>query len=476
MVTQYGVITTIDSSRAVAVPPTSPIIGGLVGTAVAPVQGANVSAPGTLPEVNTPVFIASLADAYRKGIGLGSLLTAMELIYAQVRANLVVIRTVDITTAPASIPFFSLAGETLGFKANWLAAPGLTIYQRAALPTITFTGGNGSGATAETTEADLNATGGIASVNVTAGGVGYTSAPAVAVTDPDGNGSGAALTAVVSAGSVTGVTVTTAGTDYGTGSIGPVSDPNDVMTALQTEAEHEGVLFVADGLYTSLADFEDWLDNNPRDRSINVPNRVLSGSTPVPASGAVLGAILRNEAENEVGLELPSRHVFRVRTNPSNKVVRGIQGVVPHYSFSDRYQSNAANMLRSANATVITYKEGQWKLWGSDTRTALTPAGAPDPLADISVRRVVEQLEDDLDYEFSFFEDEPQTSALVESVVERGNSVANAYANAGLLDSGTSALDEDTTNLNTGDIGVITEIRVAGVVHRIRNRIHLVLL
>ena len=55
-------------------------------------------------------------------------------------------------------------------------------------------------------------TGGVASVDVTAGGSGYTGVPTVAFTG--GGGTGAAGTAVVAGQAVTGVTITSAGTGY----------------------------------------------------------------------------------------------------------------------------------------------------------------------------------------------------------------------------------------------------------------------
>ena len=42
---QYGVITDVDSSPAVVAPFASPIIGGIVGTAIAPVQPTGAAPP-----------------------------------------------------------------------------------------------------------------------------------------------------------------------------------------------------------------------------------------------------------------------------------------------------------------------------------------------------------------------------------------------------------------------------------------------
>jgi Tfp pilus assembly protein PilV len=83
-------------------------------------------------------------------------------------------------------------------------------------PTISFTGGAGSGATA-TANITHETSGDVVSIAVTTGGIGYTSAPLVTIT---GLGSGATATAVLSSignttttgGIVQSVTLTTGGT------------------------------------------------------------------------------------------------------------------------------------------------------------------------------------------------------------------------------------------------------------------------
>jgi len=62
-------------------------------------------------------------------------------------------------------------------------------------PTVTISGGNGSGATATAVVGQLPQ--GVTSVTLTNPGAGYTSAPAVTITPTDGNGSGATVTASV---------------------------------------------------------------------------------------------------------------------------------------------------------------------------------------------------------------------------------------------------------------------------------------
>ena len=463
---EYGVLTTVDSSAAAVAPFASPIIGGIVGTAVAPVQGANPNAPGTLPDVNTPISVRSLAEAYAKGIGVGSLLSALTRIFVQTTATIILIRTADRSTAAFSVPFFAMAEDHLGFKANWIGAPGFAYVMQALQPILTLTG-VGSGATFDVT---LDASGGIISVDVIDGGMGYSAIPAVVVTDPDGNGTGAVLLATVTNNEVDGITVSNGGSAYGSGDIVPILDGStDVLDALQMEAEHEGIHFVSDIPPLDVASTLTWLVQHPYSRGLQVANQGSRAGVRYDGSAVALGCIIRNEAEHEVRIELPSSLVLRVRTSPSNKIVNGITGAYPEYVFLDRYQDNPANVLRFAGACVITHKEGNWKLWGSDTNTLISH----EPLADVSVLRVVDQLTDDLDYEWSFYVDEPMTQSLVESALERGQSVATAYVNAGLMDSGTTEINEVDTNFNTGDMGFITLIQIAGVVHRIHNRIHL---
>lgn len=74
--------------------------------------------------------------------------------------------------------------------------------------TVALTGGGGSGATATPV---IDAYGVLTGFVVTAGGTGYTSAPAVVIT---GDGSGAAGTAVLTSGVVTSITLTAGGRGY----------------------------------------------------------------------------------------------------------------------------------------------------------------------------------------------------------------------------------------------------------------------
>lgn len=92
----------------------------------------------------------------------------------------------------------AIAGLFVSGASSGLSAP----------PTLTFTGGGGSGAAATTT---LGVTTGTFAVT---GGSGYTAAPAVTIAG--GGGTGATATATISGGAVTAITITTPGTGYTT--------------------------------------------------------------------------------------------------------------------------------------------------------------------------------------------------------------------------------------------------------------------
>jgi uncharacterized repeat protein (TIGR01451 family) len=113
------------------------------------------------------------------------------------------------TTAPSVVITGCSVAPTAIATVSGGAVTGVTITNGGAnctAPSIAFSGGGGSGATASSTTGQT--TGGLLAVSVTAGGSGYTSAPSVSVA-----GCSVAPTAVatVSGGAVTGVTITNAG-------------------------------------------------------------------------------------------------------------------------------------------------------------------------------------------------------------------------------------------------------------------------
>jgi phage tail sheath protein FI len=95
-------------------------------------------------------------------------------------------------------------------------------------PSITITGGNGTGATATATTKNVKEAGGIqptaravlsggaiTGINLSSGGSGYTSVPTVTVVPAPGDtGTGATAAAILSGSGITGITVSTSGSGY----------------------------------------------------------------------------------------------------------------------------------------------------------------------------------------------------------------------------------------------------------------------
>ncbi|HET6652300.1 MAG TPA: multicopper oxidase domain-containing protein [Nocardioides sp.] len=121
------------------------------------------------------------------------------------------------TIAKAHVPMIASGDDIDGMNADgvitdivvddpgsgYSSAPGVTVRDGTIFDPI-------SGSTPATATADLRLVG----ATVTDPGTGYTSAPTVEVTDPTGSGSGAAVTAVTDAGSISGITVDSPGDGY----------------------------------------------------------------------------------------------------------------------------------------------------------------------------------------------------------------------------------------------------------------------
>ena len=113
------------------------------------------------------------------------------------------------TTPPAGTLKIQVAGTTAGADYDQLSITTGGIGY-TSLPTVSFSGGGGSGAIAYLTIAS----GVITAVNMVSGGSGYLTAPALTVSV----GTGANLTATILGGVVTGVAVNAGGTGYTTAS------------------------------------------------------------------------------------------------------------------------------------------------------------------------------------------------------------------------------------------------------------------
>ncbi|WP_207475133.1 hypothetical protein [Tessaracoccus sp. SD287] len=142
---------------------------------------------------------------------------------------------------------------------GYLTAPAVSILNGTHFDPITLADG-GRPATATTTLA-------ISAVNVVDFGAGYTSAPTVTITDPNGAGEGATARAITDTGAITGITVTEPGAGYLTqgmrkfvddlpGTCTPPACPTSgkfIPTAVPAQKTYNGV--VADEIVIGLVQY-----------------------------------------------------------------------------------------------------------------------------------------------------------------------------------------------------------------------------
>lgn len=211
-------------------------------------------------------------------------------------------------------------------------------------------------------------TNGVASVAVTAGGSGYTSAPTVAFSG--GGGSGAEGTAVLGsgadAGKVVSVTITNPGSGYtsaptvafsggaGTGATATAtvdSTANGVIASLPTLLDRLLAVAVVDGPSSSAVAEIAWRETLSSDRLIPAPYAVkvmddTGAAVTTPASPAVVGIAVRVDHEHGG----PWR-------SWANQPVRGIVGTARPVDFSILDGSTEGQLLLSNNLGVIVRGE-----------------------------------------------------------------------------------------------------------------------
>ncbi|WP_455480081.1 phage tail sheath subtilisin-like domain-containing protein [Bartonella sp. B23] len=327
-------------------------------------QSAVIGIIGTAPDadeqifpLDTPVLVSgSLSQAARldkTGKGRGTLPHALDLIFKQVGAIVVVVRVkegdneketlkhvlggVNAQGSYEGIHAFIGAQSILGHTPRILIAPGFTHKRSVALNKIIVTHqGSGysratvkisGGAKAEAVISD----GKITSVVIKENGIDYHTVPSVTI---EGNGTGAKAEAEIKASS------------------------NPVVSELLGIAERLRAIVVIDAPNTTdeaaLASAKDFDSKRALliDPFIHV-NRDGKISEE-PASAAVAGVIAKTDFT----------HGFW--HSPSNKVINGIIGVARPVDFSIGDRSSRANLLNEQNITTIIRENG-YRLWGNRT-------------------------------------------------------------------------------------------------------------
>lgn len=406
---------------------------GIIGTAP--------SADATAFPLNTPVLIAGSRREAAKldtlGTGLGTLPAAMDSIFDQAGAVVIVIRVeegadanetlanvlggVDANTGQyEGVHAFLGAESVVGFQPKILCAPGFTHTRRTqavsaitvntpgtgytSAPTVTLTGGGGTGATAVATVSG----GAITKVTVTNPGTGYTSAPTVGFSG--GGGTGATATASV-------------------GTVG-----NAVVAELLGIADRLRAVIIADGPNTNDADAIAYGQDFGSKRVYVVDPKTIKvdeegDNVTEWASAAAAGMIAR--VDNDRGFWW----------SPSNNEIYGIIGTARPIDFTLGDANSRANLLNEKNITTIIRQNG-WRLWGNRTLSS-------DPKwAFLCVVRTADMVNESLLRAHLWAVDRGITKQYVEDVVEGVNSYLRHLVNIGAILGGRCWADPD---LNTPD-------------------------
>lgn len=353
---------------------------GLIGTAPA--------ADATKFPLNTPVLIASKSDYATIG-ATGTIKSALDLIYAQAGAVVIVVRVTagandeatitnvvgginPTTGAYEGVYDFLSAENAVGFAPRILIAPGFT-HQRHSNSLLT--------------------------IPVTTQGSGYVTAPAVTIAAPAAGGVQATAVAVLgtgaTAGRVVSITITNPGTNYTTSPTVTIAAPpsggvqavagtatrgtlrNRVLSELLGIAQRLRAVIVADGPNTTDADAIQLKNDFGSDRIYVVDPWVVVGGVAVPSSPAVAGLI--NKVDNERGFWW----------SPSNNEINGIEGTARAIDFALGDYTSRANLLNEQRIATIIREQG-FRLWGNRTLSS-------EPLyAFLSVRRTADMINESI--------------------------------------------------------------------------------
>ncbi len=406
------------------------------------VRSSVIGLVGTAPDadplafpLNKPVLIAaSRAQAARLDVSVGqakagTLPNAMDLIFDQIGAVVVVVRVEEGETAAETraniLGGAAPDGSYLGVHALLAAQADVGQIPRILIAPG-FTGDRPRG---------------VGSFTVTNGGTGYTSPPAVALTG--GGGTGATAHAVLTGGVVTSIVVDTAGEGYtsppavaftGGEGAGAAATPvlayvsNPVVAELVGLAERLRAVIIADGPNTvdadALAFAEDW--GSKRVYVIDPAVKVVRGTDIVaePASPAVAGLIAK--IDNDRGFWW----------SPSNQNINGIVGTARPIDFMLGDANSRANLLNEGNVATIIREDG-YRLWGNRTC-------ASDPKwAFLSVVRTADIINDSIMRAHLWAVDRNITRTYIDDVAESVNAYLRTLKAEGAILGGRCFADPD---------------------------------
>jgi phage tail sheath protein FI len=322
---------------------------GLIGTAPL----ADVS---EFP-INTPVLLTAMPLAATKLGATGTLLQAIQQIYAEAGAAVVVIRVNDdplpanvmsniigSVAARTGVNAFRNAEALVGVKPRTFIAPGYTSIRPFGVLGATIAGGSGTGVGAAITFSPAGATGTVALV----GG-----SFVVTITNPGNYASGTVVAATLTGcGGGATATVTTGST------------PNPVIGALIPIATDLRGRIYGDAPSDSDAHALAWRNDWDNERvvcfypSVEIWNETAAAYVAAPASSSNAGLTSR---------VLTGQGFWY---SPSNNAFNGVGGISSPIDYSDN-PNDQANILNSNDIVVTINSPSQgytgWRRWGNRT-------------------------------------------------------------------------------------------------------------
>jgi uncharacterized protein len=427
------------------------------------VKSSVIGLIGTAPDassadwpLNTPVLLAGTPRAAATLGAAGTLKAALDGIFDQVGAAVVVVRVAEgmdsaetlsnvlgDATTMTGVHAFRAAQSVVKVTPRLLIAPGFTSTRPTGVnavtlsaggsgytgATVALSGGGGSGATATAV-----ITGGVVTaIQMVRTGTGYTSAPTVTIT---GDGTGAAATATTAA----------------------VANP--VVAELQGLATSLRAIIIADGPNTTNAAAityrEDWGTARTYvvDPHVLVWDDVADAPIVLPASARVAGVIARMDAEKGFWW------------SPSNQPINGIVGTARAVDFALSDVNSAANLMNESKVATIIHWEG-YRLWGNRTASA-------DPFwAFLSVRRTADMIYESVEKAFGWALDRPMSAQLLQDIANSVNAYLRHLKAQGAILGGRCWLDPElntTATLMAGQLYLNFDIEPPAPLERLTFR------
>lgn len=426
---------------------------GLIGTAP--------DADGDVFPINTPVVVAGNARLASSLGNTGTLPDAMRAILGQIGALVVVNRVTEAGSANETIgnvigdPLtrtgihaFLVAKAALGVKPRILIAPGFTSQRPGT---------------------------GVAAIAVSDGGTGYTEAPVVTLSG-GGGGVGASARAIVQNGSVSAVIVDNPGIGYsepptvtfgGPGvdaeaaaTLGTTANP--VVAAMVGVAPRLRAAILADGPNTTNAAAVQYRQDWGSDRLMVIDPGVMAfdadGGVNVGKPASAYAAGLQAKMDNERGFWWPF----------SNQPIAGVVGAGRPIAFDLSDRNSEHNYLNENAVTTVIRQEG-YRFFGLRST-------ASDPnWAFLSVRRIADQVREEIENSFWWALDRPFSAQLVREIVESVNAYLRLLRTEGAIVGGKCWLNPDfnpPVNLLAGKLTLDFDIEPVAPIERLTFRIH----